>query len=158
MSFTALTRRRWLAAAASTLPIFAARAETALPRPDSLRAAALESVARGEPLVLLASLPGCPYCERIRRSHLLPLAREWGGGVFQIDVGSSAAVVDFDGATRTHDAVADALHARFTPTVLFLGPKGEELGERLVGAGIADFYGALLEQRLDAARVALRAR
>ena len=118
-----LRRRRWLAWAALAWPAFAARAETSLPRPDSLRDAARASAARSEPLVLLASLPGCPYCERIRRSHLLPLAREWGDGVFQVDVGSAATVVDFDGVTRTHDAVADALHARFTPTVLFLGPK-----------------------------------
>ena len=124
----------------------------------SLHEAAHAAVARGEPLVLLASLPGCPYCERIRRSHLLLLLRESGGGVYQIDVGSSASVIYFDGKTRTPDAVADSLHARFTPTVLFLGKDGEELSERLVGAGIPDFYGALLEQRRDAARTALRSR
>ena len=76
-----------------------------------------------------------PYCERIRRSHLLPLARQIGG-VFQIDVGSPAASIDFDGMRRTHDAIADRLRARYTPTVLFLGADGEELSERLVGAGI----------------------
>lgn len=47
---------------------------------------------------------------------------------------------------------------RRTPTDLFLGLKREELGERLVGACILDFYGALFEQRLDAARAALRER
>ena len=153
-----LTRRHLLALATAALPATAARAETALPRPASLREAAHAATVRGEPLVLLASLPGCPYCERIRRSHLLPLARESGGGVYQIDVGSSAPVIDFDGKTRTHDAVADSLHARFTPTVLFLDKDRAELSERLVGAGIPDFYGALLEQRLGAARTALRSR
>ena len=42
------------------------------------------------------------------------------------------------------------------PTLLFLGPKGEELAERLVGGSIPDFYGAYLEQRLEQARVRLR--
>lgn len=153
-----LTRRRMLALAAVALPGSGARAESALPRPASLPAAAAAAAARGEPLVLLASLPGCPYCERIRRSHLLPLEEDLHGGVMQIDVGSRASLVDFDGATRTHDAVADRLDARFTPTVMFLGPRGDELAERLVGAGIPDFYGALLDQRLDAARAVLRRR
>lgn len=154
MSAFGLTRRRLVTPAAAALPAASVRALTELPRPTSLRDAARDSAARGEPLVLLVSLPGCPYCERVRRSHLLPLACA-AGGVVQIDVGSAAAVVDFDGHARTHDAVATGLRARFTPTVLFLGPTGGELSERLVGAGIADFYGALLEQRLEAARAAL---
>lgn len=41
-------------------------------------------------------------------------------------------------------------------TVLFLGPAGEEPGERLLGAGLPDFYGALPEPRIEAARAALR--
>jgi thioredoxin-related protein len=147
-----------LALAALAFAAAGVRAESALPRPASLAEAAASAAARGEPLVLLASLPGCPYCERIRRSHLLPLQKELGGGVVQIDVGSPAAVVDFDGATKTHEAIADALQARFTPTVMFFGPDGREIAERLVGAGIPDFYGALLEQRLDAARAQLRPR
>jgi hypothetical protein len=147
-----------LVLAGAALPLVAARAESALPRPASLPAAAAGAVARGEPLVLLASLPGCPYCERIRLSHLLPLARELDGVAFQIDVGSAAPLIDFDGATKTHDAVADRLRARFTPTVMFLDGRGAELAERLVGAGIPDYYGALLDQRLDAARSLLRSR
>ncbi|HEX7439648.1 MAG TPA: thioredoxin fold domain-containing protein [Caldimonas sp.] len=153
-----MTRRRVIALAVALLPIAAVRGETALPRPVSLRDAAGAAAARGEPFVLLFSLPGCPYCEQVRHSHLLQLARELGGGVFQIDVGSAAPVVDVDGMTRTQDAVATALQARLTPTLLFLGPGGAELSERLVGAGIPDFYGALLEQRLEQARLALRPR
>ena len=158
MSRGLVTRRAVLALLPGAFMIPAlGQAETALPRPRSLRDASIAAAARGEPLVLLVSLPGCPYCERIRRSHLLPLEHE-RGGVFQIDIGSAAQVVDFDGEVRTHAAVIDALNARFTPTVLFFGPHGNEIGERLVGAGIPDFYGAILEQRLDAARATLHTR
>lgn len=136
---------------AGALPATRARAETALPRPVSLAAAARSAAARDEPLVLLVSLPGCPYCEQVRRSHLAPLERQ-GASVWQLDIGSLAAVIDFDGTRRSHDAVISALGARFAPTVLFLGARGEELGERLVGAGIPDFYGAMLEERLQLAR------
>jgi hypothetical protein len=147
-----------LAATAALLVAPAAPGDTALERPASLRAAAAAAAARREPLVLLVSLPGCPYCERVRRAHLLPLVRETHVPAVQIDSGSSAAVDDFDGVRVSHDAVARRLGARFTPTVLFLGPDGAELAERLVGAGNPDFYGALLEQRLDTARAALAGR
>jgi hypothetical protein len=151
---TGLSRRRWLLLAAAW-PAAARAQETALPHPASLPAEALAAARRGEPLILLVSLPGCPYCERLRREHLAPLLRESGGGVVQIDLGSREPVVDFDGATRSHDAIALARHATFTPTVLLLGPRGDELAERLVGAGVPDFYGAYLEQRIVTARKAL---
>ncbi len=147
-----LTRRRCLALAAA-LPLAAPAQETSLPRPASLPAEAQAAAQRGEPLIVLVSLPGCPYCERIRRAYLAPMAA--AGGVVQLDVGSDRALVDFDGVTRTHDAVTLARAARFTPTVLLLGPRGDELTERLVGAGVPDFYGAYLDQRIVTARSVL---
>jgi len=147
-----LTRRHGLVLAAA-LPFGAAAQETALPRPASPPAEAQAAARRGEPLIVLVSLPGCPYCERVRRAYLAPLSAD--GGVVQIDIVSERPLVDFDGATRSHDAVTRARHARFTPTVLFLGPRGDELAERLVGAGVADFYGAYLDQRIVTARSTL---
>ena len=40
------------------------------------------------------------------------------------------------------------------PTVLFLGPGGQEVADRLVG-GSPDFYSAYLDGRLERARQAL---
>jgi hypothetical protein len=151
-------RRRFLAASAGVLLAAAAarvRAETALERPASLRRALQDASARGEPLVLLVSLHECPYCERVRRAYLLPLQRDARTPTAQIDIGTATPIEDVDGVVRSHDAVATRLHARFTPSVLFLGPDGREIAERLVGEGSPDFYGGLLEQRLDGARAAL---
>ncbi|HET6598549.1 MAG TPA: hypothetical protein VFG60_01190, partial [Burkholderiaceae bacterium] len=83
------SRHRRLMLAALAIPLTARARETALPRPSSLAKAARRAALRGQPLVLLVSLPGCPYCESIRRSHLLPLQRERGDGVFQIDLGGA---------------------------------------------------------------------
>jgi hypothetical protein len=135
-------------------PVLAA--DTALPIPDSLPKVAAAANAKGEPLVLLISLPGCPYCELVRRNYLLPGRRDTGLQAWQIDISDSKRpLLGFDGKPTTASAQIKTWKANFTPTVLFLGPQGQELAERLVGAGIPDFYGAYLEERLATSRKAL---
>ena len=127
--------------------------DTALPVPTSLPKAALAAKAQGHPLVLLISLPGCVYCELVRRSYLMPLLPESGLQAFQLDVSNrSTVVMGFDGKPINAAAQAKAWGVTFTPTVLFLGSQGQELAERLVGIAVPDFYGAYLDQRLAAAR------
>ena len=105
---------------------------------------------------MLISLPGCVYCELVRRSYLMPLRQEAGVQAWQLDVNNrSALLLGFDGKPTTAAVQARAWQATFTPTVLFLGNQGQELAERLVGIAVPDFYGNYLEQRLSAARLAL---
>ena len=107
---------------------------------------------------MLVSLPGCPYCELVRRSYLLPGRRESGLQAWQVDsTNATTPLISFDGKTSTAAAQVKLWKATFTPTVLFLGPQGQELALRLVGAGIPDFYGAYLDERLDTARKAVLA-
>lgn len=127
----------------------------ALPSARDLPAQARLAADRGDPLIVLVSLAGCAYCEIVRRDHLLPAARA-GMVVAQLDLREGTVVRDFDGQLRSHDEVASAWQSRVAPTVLFLGPDGRELAPRIVGAGLADFYGAYLSERLSAARAALK--
>ena len=130
--------------------------DSALPVPSSLLQAALAAKALSQPLVLLISLPGCVFCELVRRSYLMPLTSETGLQAWQLDITNrSAPLMAFDGKPTTAAAQANAWNATFTPTVLFLGSQGQELAERLVGIAVPDFYGAYLEQRLTTARNAL---
>ena len=140
-----------------SLPAFWAYAkDSALPVPTSLVQAAQAAKAKGEPLVVLISLPGCVYCELVRRSYLLPLLSDAGLQAWQLDITNrSAPLIGFDGKPTTAVLQAKAWKATFTPTVLFLGSQGQELAERLVGIAVPDFYGAYLEQRLVTARKAL---
>jgi len=154
----ACSRRRAIALAVAALVAAPATAETSLARTASLQETARAASRRGGPLLLLVSLPGCPYCEQVRSTALLPLVRETGVDACQIDLGSLSTLVDLDGVVRTQDAVATRLQARFAPTVLFLGANGEALAEPLVGAGIPDFYGAQLERRVAIARSVVRIR
>jgi thioredoxin-related protein len=124
-----------------------------LPTPTSLRGAAVAAAARGQPLVVMITLTGCPYCEIVRRQYLLPMRREGLVHAVQLDVmDRTGNLQGFDGQMSTPAALASAWKARFTPTVLFFGPDGRELAERLVGVAVPEFYGEYLEARLNEAR------
>ncbi len=141
-----------LALAAPSL-VFAA--DTALPVPPSLPLAAQAAAAKGEPLVLLISLPGCPYCEMVRRSYLLPMRAE-GLQAWQINITDRRpSLTGFDGKPVSPSVQASLWKSTFTPTVLFFGPNGQMLAPPLVGIAVPDFYGAYLDERLATARKAL---
>jgi thioredoxin-related protein len=151
-----LSRRQFSRTVAAGLALPAAllhAKDTALPVPGSLPQTAIAARAKGYPLVLLISLPGCVYCELVRRSYLMPLLPEAGVQAWQLDVtNTSTPLIGFDGKSTTAALQAKAWQATFTPTVLFLGSQGQELAERLVGIAVPDFFGAFLDERLAAAR------
>jgi thioredoxin-related protein len=129
----------------------------ALPTPASLRGAALAAAARGEPLVVMTTLKGCVYCELVRNNYLAPMRREGLVVAVQLDVQDRQSnLQSFAGDTTTPADQARAWKARFTPTVMFFGPDGQELAERLVGVAVPDFYGEYLEARLTEARGKLK--
>ena len=128
---------------------------SALPTPTSLRGSALAAVARGEPLVVMTTLAGCPYCDLVRNHHLLPMLRQGQLHAVQLDVRDRTSNLQgFDGSMTTPAEQAKAWKARFAPTVLFLGAGGREVAERLEG-GSPDFYSGYLDQRLEQARRAI---
>jgi thioredoxin-related protein len=130
---------------------------TALPSPASLRAAAQAAAAKGEPLVLMTTLAGCPYCDLVRNNYLLPMRRAGEVQAVQLDIRDRRSnLQDFAGNTTTPGEQVGAWKARFAPTVLFFGPQGQELAERLVGVAVPDFYGEYLNARLTEARAKLK--
>lgn len=129
----------------------------ALPMPTSLRGAAQAAAARGEPLVVMTTLKGCVYCDLVRNNYLAPMRREGLLVAVQIDVQDRQSNLQgFGGDTTTPADQARAWKARFTPTVMFFGPDGQELAERLVGVAVPDFYGEYLQARLVEARSKLK--
>ena len=138
------------------MPSLALAKDTALPIPASLAGVAEAAAIRSEPLVLLISLPGCPYCELVRRNYLLPARRDFALHAWQLDPSDQRTpLMGFDGKSTTAAAQVRAWKAGFTPTVLFLGANGQDLAERLVGLASIDFYGAYLDDRLSSARKTL---
>lgn len=152
----AITRRALVAGPLFALVAAAARgAGSALPMPGSLAAALQAATARRRALVVLASIPGCPWCKLVRESYLAPLLAE-GQPVAELDITATGGIVGFDGAPTTSARLAQALDIRVAPTVLFLGRDARELASRLVGVASTDYYGHYLQQRVDAANVAAR--
>jgi hypothetical protein len=132
-----------------------AQPNAVLPTPKSLAESLALALQATQPLVVMVSLEGCPFCKVARGSYLAPLHRE-GLSVVQIDMRSDKPVQDFQSSYTTHDALVRKWDVRVAPTVIFFGPGGLELADRLRGASIPDYYGAYLDQRLATARAALQ--
>ncbi len=107
-----------------------------------------------QPLVVMVSLHRCPWCEAVRNNYLAPMHAQEGLPVVQVDMRSTAPSRTPVGAATTHDALVRTWGVKVAPTLLFLGPGGAEVAERLVG-GATDFYAASLDKRLAQARQAL---
>lgn len=153
-----LTRRACLGAALLLGAVVSAGAAPAatLPSAKSLRDELTLAQKGGNPLVVLVSLDGCPFCKVAREHYLRPMQAQQGLPVVQIDMHSAATVLDFKGAVFTHDQLVQAWGVTLAPTVLFFGRGGAELAPRLVGIGSPDYYGAYLDQRLEQARAAIK--
>jgi thioredoxin-related protein len=128
-----------------------------LPWPANLRQAATQANARGEPMVLMVSLPGCPWCELLRRNYLGPMQSE-GVASFEFMIHErSRSMLDFKAKRTTPEAISAAYKVTMTPTVLFLGRDGQEIAPRIEGVASADFIGAILDERLATARERIKA-
>ena len=156
----------------SAAPIAAdAAGRKGLERPASHEAVLREAARERTVVVALFSLPGCPFCEAIRRDQLRHLAREQAAQrvrVVEYDLtdrrpfagtaARSPAPASPAALATSPAALAASLDVRLAPTVAFIGPDGKEIAERLVGYSSPDFYGAYLEQRIAQAHERLGAR
>lgn len=151
-----LTRRTLLAAAVLAPALQRAHAApvvlpTSVSMPDELK----QALAAGQPLVVMASLEGCPFCRVARESYLGPLHERQGLPIVQVDMRSKAVLRNMQGGMQTHDEWIRSMNIRVAPTLLFFGRGGKEVAERMTGGYIPDFYGAYLDERLRTAKAAL---
>lgn len=141
----------WASASAWAAP---ATLPTATSLPDELALA----LKKGEPLLVMVSLVGCPFCHVARQSYLAPLRVQQGVPVVQIDMRNRQNITDFQGTILTQDELIRRWGVKVAPTVLFFGRGGVEVAERLIGGYVPDFYGAYLDERLKLARAVIKSR
>lgn len=146
------TRRGMLIAGGALLAggALAAGSPSRLPHAVSLRRELASAQAAGKALVVMVSLDGCPWCRMVREGWLLPLLAA-GQPVVQVEIARDLPLEDAGGRSSTHRDFAKALGVRVAPTVLFLAADGREAAPRIAGVPLPDFYGAYLQERLDAA-------
>jgi thioredoxin-related protein len=123
--------------------------------PTSLPDALAAALKKGNPLVLMVSLVGCPFCVIARDNYLAPMQGQAGLSIVQLDMRNRQPVQDFSGVTQTQDELIRRWGVKVAPTVLFFGRGGVEVAERMVGGYIPDFYGAYLDERVRTARAAV---
>ncbi|MBE0621722.1 MAG: thioredoxin fold domain-containing protein [Burkholderiales bacterium] len=154
-----LVLTRWILACLAALFV-AASAHAQMVAARDLAADARLASQRKIALLVLFSEAGCPWCERTRQEFLLPMQRnpEYGEKVMmrEVDIDSSAALVDFAGIKTTQAEFARRLRVNMMPTVMLFGPRGEALAEPLVGFRGADYHGYFLDERIDGALARLR--
>ncbi len=125
-----------------------------MPAAQSLPDELARAIHNKQPLVVMVSLDGCVFCRQARQSHLSPLQKA-GTVIVQVDMRSAQPVLDFAGKLTTHDQLTRAWKVSITPTLLFFGPGGKEVADRMEGAYLPDFYGPYLEERIAQGRQAL---
>jgi thioredoxin-related protein len=116
----------------------------------SFQADAALAAGKGRPLVLFFSLPGCRYCDQLRRHYLLALARR-GEVVREVVIDSDAPVAGLPGAA-THRALARKMAVAFAPVVLLVDAHGQALADPIVGGDVAGLYGGYLDNAFDEAQ------
>ncbi len=132
-----------------------ARADTPLPPLRNLQTSVAEAAAKHQPLIVMFSLPSCPYCEKLRRTQYQFLVKQ-GYVVRQVEINDRSRIVGFNGQPTSGARLAVQYDVHLAPTVLFFGPGGKEIAPRIVGALTEDFYGAYLDRALHTAEQALR--
>ncbi len=114
----------------------------------------------GRPLLLIFSAEHCFYCERLKESIIKPMLRsgDYDDRVIirLIELDSYESITGADGKAIEPPELARRHDVRVTPTVLLLGPEGEELAPRQLGINNEDYYGAYLDDAIAQAIDKLR--
>jgi thioredoxin-related protein len=127
-----------------------------LPVAKTLDANLKAALAREQPVIVLVSLDGCPFCKVVRENYLRSVLQEDGITVVQVDMRKATLIKDFSGHATTHEQLIKSWGIKLAPTVLFFGKDGKEVVERLVGGSNSDFYGAYLQQRIEQATALIK--
>jgi thioredoxin family protein len=112
------------------------------------------SMRERKPILLFFDRQECRYCEQALREYLVPMSREaWKERALfrQVDIDRPLPLTDFDSTITTHERLAARFGVSLSPTVLVVDGNGNVLAGPLVGLMTVDFYGAYLEDALDAA-------
>jgi len=130
-----------------------ASALNGMPLASDLRNEAAQAQAACIPVLLEFAADSCEYCvlleEEVLKPMLLNRAYDQRVLVRKVALDGAARLRDFDGQSVNAAGLAKRYRVTVTPTLIFVGNRGEELAERMVGVTTLEFYGGYLDQALD---------
>ncbi len=107
------------------------------------------------PILILFSREGCPYCIQIKREILKPMliSGDYADKIIirEIILNPTVTLLNFNGSAVKSSELADKYSIEITPTLLFLGPNGKELAERIVGINTIELFSYYVDQAIDRA-------
>jgi thioredoxin-related protein len=132
-----------------------------IPVAEDLHADAAVAESERIPIMLLVSQTYCGYCDQLKEWIIRPmiLSGDYEGKVTirELLVDSFEPVRDFDGEPRDPDKISARYEAHLTPTLLFLGPDGQELTERIHGINTPEMFGHYVDEAIAKSTERLRA-
>jgi len=107
------------------------------------------------PILIMFSMDGCDFCERMEQNYLIPMLRsgEYEDKVIirMVKVDDYGTLRDFDGGSVASRDLPDRYGAVVTPTLVFLDSYGKELAPRIIGVGTEGFFAGEIDDAIDLA-------
>jgi len=113
---------------------------------------AIEAKQMKAPIMVMFSSIFCDYCKFIKAEFLEPMLKS-GDYVDKVvitvvedDIADE--IVDFSGLALDSGKFSDRYNIQFTPTIIFMNYKGEEIGSRILGLGNPAYFGGDLDSEI----------
>ncbi|MGB1108856.1 MAG: thioredoxin family protein [Gammaproteobacteria bacterium] len=127
-----------------------------VPDAEDLQADAALARANGIPILLVVTQHYCGFCETLKDEVIRPmiLSGDYDDRVLIRELVSDdrGGVRDFDGVKRDAGDIARRYRAWLTPTLVFLGPDGQQLQDNIRGVNTLDYYSYYVDEAIAAAR------
>jgi thioredoxin-related protein len=120
---------------------------------DLAQDAALAKDKQGLVLVMFSG-ERCAWCMRVLNEFLAPMSRnaDYQSKLVmrKVVLSNSLNMKDFQGRQVNQRQFAKSFGVNFVPTVMVFDASGQPLGKPVVGFTTADYYGAFLDEMIDA--------
>lgn len=106
-----------------------------------------------KPILLFFSMQGCSWCRYVEEEHLKPMLRnaDYRNKVIirKVMTDDYVSVIDFNGIKISSSVLSLRYNASFTPTVVFIDHRGQQLAPRILGVRNTEMYGGDLDEGIS---------
>lgn len=129
---------------------------TYLERSDNLHQVGQTALKNQQPVVLFFNARYCLPCEKLKQRALISLLRfnQFPEGVqfIEVFIDDETMLTDFYGEPISSEDFALFYNVAELPTQVFVDGKGEVVAPPMVNNGAYEFYGQLINQRIESAQ------